>query len=181
MHEEWRPVVGYEGLYDVSNLGRVRSIDRFREEGCRKKCGYITRKGRVLKPVYNKSTGYYSVSLSDNASRIKSISVRRLVAGAFCEVPAGIERPCVNHKDENKTNNCADNLEWCTHAYNNAYNGKNQRCAKPVVCMDLRGNYVTEYPSARLAAQATKANYKNISACCRGTRPTTGGYKWRFK
>lgn len=181
MQEVWKPIVGYEGLYDVSNLGRVRSHDRVVRGSGRNKNGTVTRKGRVLKPVMNKATGYYHVVLSNRNSELHGFSIHRLVAFAFCEMPAGLENPCVNHKDEVKTNNCADNLEWCTHAYNDAYNGKNQRCAKPVVCMDLHGNYVAEYPSARIAEQATKANYKNISACCRGLRPTAGGYKWRFK
>lgn len=100
MIEVWKPIKGYEGLYDVSNYGRVR-------------------KGTtVLKPTKDKLTGYMKINLrKDNTVKYKT--VHRLVAEAFLQNDDAL--PCVNHKDECKTNNMVDNLEWCTYKYNSNY------------------------------------------------------------
>lgn len=103
--EKWKSVSGYEGLYWVSNLGRVRSTEK------------------VLKPTLN-SKGYERVGLHKNGS-LKTVYVHRLVACAFIPNPEG--KPQVNHMDEDKRNNRADNLEWCTPLYNNTYGKKNER------------------------------------------------------
>ena len=103
--EKWKHIAGYEGLYLVSNLGRVRNAEK------------------VLKPTLN-SKGYERVGLHKNG-RLKTVYVHRLVAEAF--VPNPEKLPQVNHKDENKRNNHADNLEWCTPLYNNTYGKKNER------------------------------------------------------
>lgn len=108
--EEWRPVVGYEGLYEVSNTGRVRSVDRYDNRNC-------FRKGKVLSPGKN-TKGYLSVVLNCNGKR-KTITVHRLVAEAFLLNPDNL--PEVNHRDEDKTNNRVDNLEFCDHKYNLNY------------------------------------------------------------
>jgi hypothetical protein len=113
----------------------------------------------------------------DNLNR-KTEYIHRLVATAF--IPNINNLSCINHKDEDKRNNSADNLEWCTQAYNNTYNGKTQRCCKPVASYNPETNEEIIYPSARIAAAATGANYKNISAACRGLRPHAGGLTWRF-
>lgn len=110
MIEEWRPVIGYEGLYEVSSYGRVRSVDRYV-----KTCygSYRLHKGKVLSPGI-RPDGYLVVSL-----QYKMFRVHRIVAEAFLPNPDNL--PQVNHKDEDKSNNRVDNLEWCDSKYNNNY------------------------------------------------------------
>ena len=160
MTEEWKPVAGFERFYRVSNLGRVLSL----------------RSGRIRKPVLNRQTGYYMMFLVGDGFR-KCITVHRIVAEAFCEKPDGCD--CVNHIDEDKQNNRADNLEWCTHAYNNAYSNIYAASRKPIAQMK-DGKVIKIWASAREAEKHLKTNYKNISAVCRGLRPRAGGYEWRF-
>ena len=111
MIEEWRPVVGYEGLYEVSNTGRVRSVDRYVVDSLGHRRFY---KGKVLSIVKNKN-GYLLINLYCNEKNKKCL-VHRLVAEAFVSNPDNL--PEVNHKDEDKTNNRVDNLEWCSRKYN---------------------------------------------------------------
>lgn len=119
--EIWRPVVGFEGLYEVSNFGAVRSVDRIIQH-TNKRFGPMTRKlkGRLLKMIFDGRGLYYQVSLSNGIN--KRYLVHRLVAEAFVENPLNL--PEVNHKDENKTNNKASNLEWCDHKYNSNYGSR---------------------------------------------------------
>ena len=110
MIEEWRPVIGYEGLYEVSSLGRVRSLDRY--DRMNRFC-----EGRILKS-YTYRGGYLFVQLSSNG-KLKHHLVHRLIAQAFIPNPDNL--PQINHKDEVKSNNCVDNLEWCDSKYNVNY------------------------------------------------------------
>lgn len=112
MIEEWRPIEGYEGLYEVSSYGRVRSLDRYV-----KGKGYRLHKGKVLIPVKSK-LGYLQLNLYYNGKRHQS-KIHRLVAQAFLPNPDNL--PMINHKDEDKTNNNVDNLEWCSAKYNVNY------------------------------------------------------------
>ena len=123
MIEEWRPVVGYEGLYEVSNTGRVRSLDRYI-----KTCygSYRLHKGKVLSPTKNKD-GYLQVSLCYNRKIYKKY-VHRLVAEAF--IPNPYNLPQVNHLDEDKTNNRVENLEMCNANYNMFYGTRAERQKK---------------------------------------------------
>ena len=116
--EIWRPVVGYEGLYEVSSLGRVRSLDRYV-----KSKSYRLHKGKILSPAKD-TTGYLKVVLSCNG-KSKTIKVHRLVAIAFLYNPDNL--PEVNHLDEDKTNNRVDNLEFCNRKYNCNYGSRNIR------------------------------------------------------
>lgn len=160
MQETWKPVTGFEEHYLVSNTGKVYSL----------------RKDRVLTPVINKATGYYTVVLCGNHSH-KNEYIHRIVATAFCDKPDGCT--CVNHKDENRQNNNADNLEWCTIAYNNQYSNVYQSRRRPIAQMK-NGKVIRIWESAREAEKHLNTNYKNISAVCRGLRPRAGGYEWRF-
>lgn len=178
MAEVWKPVVGYEGLYEVSSLGRVRSIPH--DVPC--VCGRRTVPGRVLCPSKSKTTQYMSVCLSDG-NRKKTYLVHRLVALAF--LPNPNKYPAINHKDENKENNCVSNLEWCTPIYNNNYGTIKQRISaknkiskcKPVAQM-LNGAVITIFPSTISAKHI--ADPGHIGACCNGNRKSAGGYQWAF-
>lgn len=114
--EEWKSIPGYEGLYEVSSYGRVKSLDRYVKV---KSKSYRLQKGKMLSPIKNKY-GYLQVFLCCNG-KYKIISVHRLVAEAFIPNPDNL--PIINHLDEDKSNNRVENLEWCSHRYNSNYNG----------------------------------------------------------
>lgn len=158
--EIWKPVAGFEQYYEVSNEGRVKSL----------------RTGRIRKLVPNSQSRYLTLFLVGESGK-RCVYVHRLVATAFCENPNGYD--CVNHKDENRQNNKADNLEWCTKAYNNAYSHLGERSCKPIAQIK-DGKVIRVWASAREAEKHFDTNYKNISAVCRGLRPRAGGYEWRF-
>ncbi len=120
--EEWRPVVGCVGLYEVSNYGRVRSLDRISQYNAYGKRIDRPIRGKVLKPQFDGMGNYLHVSITTKDGKHVSRNVHRLVAEAFVDNPLGL--PEVNHKDEDKTNNRANNLEWCDHTYNNNYGSK---------------------------------------------------------
>ena len=176
--EIWKPVVGFEGYYEVSNRGRVRSLDRtvVMKDGKKR----FTR-GKMLKPVvYNGKRHYHGVVLSKEGYH-KRHSIHRLVAQAF--IPNQDNLPEINHKDEDKTNNCVENLEWCDRKYNNAYGTAKIRAAvtqgKPVLQLK-DGRIINAWPTEGLAAQFTGATQGGISGCCRGEYQTSGGYGWMW-
>lgn len=183
MNEEWKPIEGYEGLYEVSNLGRVRSVERM---VCGKgKCQRVW-KSRVLKPRSN-TTGYQQVSLTKDGKATIYL-LHRLVAIAF--IPNPYNLAIVNHKDENPLNNNADNLEWCTQLYNVNYgtgkergNAKSNHNRRAVLQCNLDGNVLREFASLTEAARITGFSRSPIHACCCGKyrNKTAGGYKWRYK
>ena len=161
MTEEWRDVAGYEKYYAVSNTGKILS----------------KRSGKLRKQVANKVNGYLYVVLSGDAKTC-TLSVHRIVATAFVDNPDNLQN--VNHKDENKHNNNASNLEFCTKRYNNLYGGKIAKCYKPVIQIDPETGKETLWESCVFPERAGIANKKNISACCRGLRNHAGGYEWRY-
>lgn len=117
--EIWKDIKGYEGLYQISNYGNVKSLERVIEDN---KGSYI-KKEKILTPTIN-NRGYYHIGLRNN-SKTKYYYVHRLVAEAF--IPNPNNYPIINHKDEDKTNNKVDNLEWCTPKYNANYGTAIQR------------------------------------------------------
>lgn len=182
--EEWKDIVGYEGLYQVSTLGRVKSLARKDPRGHQLK-------GKYLKP--NKDTqGYYRVSLSKDGIVCRK-GIHRLVAETFIDNPC--DYPQVNHKDEQPTNNQVDNLEWCTAEYNTNYGTRNQRVSeakkgqprsenaielfrhkvmKKVQCVET-GQIFESVKSAEEFMQT-----KTIHHALKGRQKTSGGYHWRY-
>lgn len=122
MQEEWKDIQGYEGLYQVSNLGRVKSCSRIVYTGNGVKHKYQRLREHILK---SSGAKYRQVILCKNG-KTKQGLLHRLVAEAFIPNPDNL--PCINHKDENPLNNRADNLEWCSYKYNNEYNNRIGRC-----------------------------------------------------
>lgn len=183
MTEIWKDITGYEGLYQVSNLGRVRSLDRYVTHS-RGVVKYI-RKGCVLKQNTDKG-GYKYVGLYKDG-KVKYIKVHRLVAQVFLHNPDNL--PEVNHIDENKSNNRVDNIEWCSHKQNCNHGTRNERMSKnklnyqsyskPVLQYTKDGQFVAEYPSIAEAERNIKLT--NIQSVLNGNRKTAGGYIWKYK
>ena len=158
--EVWRDVPGYEGLYQVSDQGRVRN----------------TKRGRLLKPNTNGS-GYAQTMLSRQGARSYPL-LHRLVALAFIPNPEG--KPQINHKNGNKNDNRAENLEWGTMGENLLHRHRvlgqpGGRC-KPVLCISTG----RAYPSAKAAAADLGLNRSGVSQVCNGTQKTTKNYKFKF-
>lgn len=132
---------------------------------------------KVLCP--SKSSGYYKVILVKDGSR-HNLLVHRLVADAFVENPYNL--PCVNHIDENKFNNKASNLEWCTYKYNNTYHNRHfeagKKLQKAVSQFDVNGRLVDTYESVKAASKATGMREQGIARAARGERKTYKGYLW---
>ena len=178
--EEWRNIEKYEGSYQVSNEGRVKSIERkvpFRNS-------FRTIKERILKLIDDEDE-YKVVNLYKEGSK-KMKKVHRLVADAF--IPNPDKLPQVNHKDENHSNNNVDNLEWCDPPYNLNYGSRNARASqtsfngkksKKVNQYTLEGEFVKEWPSMR-EAERNGFDATSISNCCLGKQQTHKGYKWSF-
>lgn len=186
--------MSYDGIfkdaYQVSNWGRVRSVDRWVKHSRGRK---ILKRGRILIPgVCGK--GYLIVTLCVNGCE-RYPNIHRLVWEAFVgEIPKGLQ---INHKDEVKSNNHLNNLEICTSKYNNNYGTKKERCSnalmnrsdcsKPVMQYTKDGQFIAEYPSQTEAFRQTGISRSNISACCLGKArkngsifKSAGGFVWKF-
>ena len=162
--EAWKnvPIPEYSELYLISSLGRLKNI-----------------KSNKIHAICLDSDGYPHYTLCNNKKH-KAITAHRLVAMAFIENPLNL--PCVNHKDEVKTNNSVENLEWCTVAYNNSYGTKNERTAKKnrkPIAQISKGEVVAVFKDAVEASRQTGTNYSKIRMCCRGERKSAGGYQWK--
>ena len=167
--EQWKAIAGYEGLYQVSNLGRVKSLN-YNHTGTERII--ISRKNRG---------GYLYV-------KRKTITVHRLVATAFISNPHNLET--INHKDEDKTNNTVSNLEWMSIKDNINYGTHNKRASetqindknksKAVQMFDRQGNLLATFPSTHEAERVTGIDHSHISKCCNGKHKSTGGYIWRY-
>ena len=180
MEEEWKYIKGYEGFYQVSNFGRVRSVDRM-VNGNHITCDFQYVKGKMLKLRKNRY-GYWTVMLRKNSSH-KTVLVHRLVAEAFISNPNNL--PYVNHKDENPANSIVSNLEWCTAKYNLEYSNVAEKVAKfkfkRVIQFDENMNEIKRWDSLKEAAASINRAQQNISRCCMGKCKSCGGYKWKYE
>lgn len=181
MVEMWRPVKGFESIYEISSLGRVRSLDRL----VNKWNGQRTVVGKIKTPTKNKH-GYLYVDLYKNGVKTR-FTIHRLVAAAFIPPVAG--KPLVNHIDGNKQNNILSNLEWVTNQENQQFAvstgqskniGDNSSRATPVI-QYKNGIEVKRWKCIKTASRALNIQQANISACCANRRKTAGGYSWRYE
>ena len=151
-----RDIKGYEGIYAITSCGKV----------------YSYRRKKFLKTQKQK-TGYLMVLLQKD-NKIKNCYVHRLVAEAYLPNPNNYSD--VNHKNELKTDNRVDNLEWCTHSYNLNYGTRMSHCYKAVYCVELNKTF----NSIKEAAQAFNLSYTNLSSCLNGRLKTFAGYHWKY-
>lgn len=173
--EIWRDIKDYEGYYQVSNLGNVKSINR---KIVLKNNKTMLIKERILKQSIG-NNNYLIVSLFKNGNG-HSFTVHRLVAEAFIPNPDNL--PEVNHKNENKTDNCVDNLEWCTSKYNCNYGNKMISKIKSVAQYTKNNILINIFRSTCDAEKQTGISNSHISACCNGKYgfKSAGGYIWKY-
>ena len=170
--EQWKPIEGYEGLYEISNLGNVRALEK----------SWVTGKGTVrhqkekILKLAKDTNGYLQLNLYKDG-KYKYFRVHRLVALHFLPNPNNYNE--VNHKDEVKTNNIVSNLEWCSRQYNAEYS-----LSKPILQINKEANEVIrEWPSIIQVERELGINQSSISRCCKGKKyyKSAGGFKWKYK
>ena len=160
MREEWKDIEGFEGRYMVSNKGRVKSLN-YSNTG---KEGIINAK--------DNNKGYLKVRLYKDGKR-KWYRINRLVAQAFISNPYNL--PEVNHKDKIRTNNCVENLEWCSRQYNVEYSQ-----AKAVIGINKVSGLILEFPSLREASRQMGISHSHICDCLKGRRKSAKGFYWHY-
>lgn len=175
--ERWVDIPGYEGLYRVSDIGNVVSVNF-----------HGTGRPKVLRQE-NTKNGYKRITLSKHGA-IKRFSVHRLVA--ICFIPNPHNYPCINHKDENPSNNRAENLEWCTVQYNTKYGlgmkkmietrnlKRGKYMERKIEQLSLTRELVAKHRSLHEAARATDICLSSICLALKGRYKTAGGYIWRY-
>lgn len=182
--EIWKDIQGYEGKYQISNIGRVKSLYLINRQA------KIPRE-KILAYGYNQQ-GYPFVQLSKNGKVGKHLSIHRLVAMHFMPNPNNY--PVVNHINGIKTDNRVENLEWCTQKYNIQQSFKNGQQkptwkgktgienpnSKKVRQYDLEDNFIKQWDCLRDVQRELKIFAISISRCCKGNQETAGGYKWRY-
>ena len=161
--EHWKSIAGYDGLYEVSDLGRIKSLKYGKE--------------KILKP--GKNTGGYLFVILCKDCHTKHLLVHRIVAEAFIPNTQGLET--VNHKDEVKTNNTVSNLEWMSQGDNVAYS-QPQWAKRSVQMFDKStGELLATFPSTMEAERVTGIDQSNVSKCCLGKHKSAGGYVWKYQ
>ena len=205
MDEQWKDVAGYDGYYQVSSCGRIKSVERYIQQSDGMKAPYRI-PPKILKPKRSPN-GYLFVHLSKDG-KVHPHRIHRMVAEAFIPNPKGL--PSVNHKDENKLNNVVcfnsdgsidterTNLEWCTFGYNNDYGTRqqrvqiNQKQRRAVCMMSLDGEVLRDFPTCLSAAryitgessgksQRVRVTDNNIRRACRLHQHKAYGYRWEFE
>lgn len=172
--EEWREIPEGDGMYFISNLGRIKSVDTIRKFGLKKR----HHKAKILKQFPNWQ-GYLSCFISNKNGDKINIRLHKYVANLF--VPNPNNHPCVNHKDENKKNNDYRNLEHCTYSYNITYGSRNGEKDIPVLQYTLEGDFVNEFKSAKQASRTLNISEHSITNCTNGWSKSAGGYIWKKK
>ena len=164
MEEIWKDIKGFEGLYQVSNLGQIKSFPRKGSRG-----------GIMVGTKHPK--GYRYVTLRKDGKQY-SLKVHRLVAETFIPNPDNL--PEVNHKNEDKSDNSVENLEWCSTQYNHEYGSRTERarisCGKPIRCIETG----KEYDGARWAATELGLDPSGITKCLKNPNRTCGGCHWEY-
>lgn len=169
--EIWKPIKGFEGFYEVSSFGRIKSLES----------GRWKNREKILKPAKHKF-GYLYVILCKDGIR-KNFRVHRLVAENFILNPLNL--PQVNHKDEVKTNNCVENLEWCDAKYNINYGTHNEKMSKSksksVYQYTKSGEFVRGWESTMDIERDLGYFQSNISRCCHGKLKSAYKFVWSYK
>jgi len=196
-NEIWRPVVGYEGLYEISSLGRVKRLSRIGTDSMGRKMPY---KEKIFKNRISKQTGYPSVNLSKNGV-VKTICVHKLIADAFIPNPNNL--PCINHKDENRANSVLSNLERCSYKYNMMYGSAPERRRKSLQAFfeknrkissklygrstivyqyTLDGNLVNVFQGGTTEVEEKLGfSADGVGDCCRHKNHSAYGFVWRYE
>lgn len=175
MQEIWKDIPYYEGLYQASTWGRVKSLNYHREN-----------REKILTPARDKD-GYLLILLYKDGKRV-SRRLHKIIAETFKpdktnflslihedRDKVSLDSLVINHRDEDKTNNNIDNLEWCTVGYNNSYSK-----SKKVKQYDLQGNLINVWKSPAEVERVLKYFATNIGACCKGKYKQAYGYKWKY-
>lgn len=198
-NEIWKDIKGYEGLYQISNYGRVKALEKLIKAGIRNN-GFVKRKEKIKKIQINE-LGYCHTSLG-KYGKSYNVNIHKLVAEAFLDrkdfkympdedpTQVDLEKLEVNHKDENPSNNNVDNLEWCTRSYNINYGTRNQkvsenmirnkRYAKPVIQYNMNWEVIKVWRSLKAIEKELGYSRSGISCCCKGVYSQAKGYIWRF-
>ena len=185
--EIWKDIPEYEGLYQASSLGNIRSIDRIIYDKNLKRSRNF--KGKILKQNI-RNDGYLFVNLSKNGIN-KVVKIHRIIAKTF--IKNNNNYKCINHINGNKQDNNINNLEWCTYSHNikEAYRlglkksisikGEKNKCSKIVNQYDLDNNFIKKWYCIKDASKKLKIKDSNISLCCKGKRNKAGGYIWKYE
>lgn len=190
MQEIWKDIPGYEGLYEASNQGRIRKLAYIQYKKYNNGVFGANINGKNIRAKKN-NRGYWQVRLYKDGQTFNYL-VHRLIAMTFIENVNIM--PQVNHKDENKDNNRADNLEWCDNLYNRHYGTGIERMAKnhdykkiaqvnsrPVIQFDKNGKIIKKWPSVVSASRHYGCSDSSIRCCCYGKSQSTLGYIWKYE
>lgn len=172
--EVWKGITGYEGIYQISNMGRVKSLERVDAGG--------HKRYEIIMESSDDRVGYQMINLSKDG-KTKTFKVHRLVTLAFIENKNNL--PQVNHKDEIKHNNEVSNLEWCSHSYNINYGTCIDRGArkqsKEVYQYDLNNKFINKFKSGMDVERKLGFDQAYVNHCCNGKYKKAYGYIWSYE